>query len=243
MRYEIQFLFIVKKGLIMRMWFIPKLLSAVLIALSGSFSVPNQDQTVLAEIKENHHEITLNTSTQPVQGMYSGITVSWNNRTKSFPWENISEPAFYPEVATGNIDGKGQDEAIIILTTGKGSGTRASAVHVLKDDWTEIPVGDAVTKAKNALYSMYKEHTATVEYTLNIAGNEYAYSYPIEDAGMWFEQAVVGNILRYRVQENKLIAEMPVQVSPGTFTGSIEVEFREHNGTLVPAEVIYVENL
>ncbi|NUU78065.1 hypothetical protein [Paenibacillus xylanilyticus] len=226
----------------MSMWFIPKLLSAAFIALSGSLSVPNQDHTVLAEIKENHHEITLNTSTKPVQGMYSGITVSWNNRTKSFPWENISEPAFYPEVATSNIDGKGQDEAIIILTTGKGIGARASAVHVIKDDWTEIPVGDAVTKAKNALASMYKEHTATVEYTMNIAGNEYVYSYPIEDAEMWFKQAVVGNILRYRVQDNKLIAEIPVQVSPGTYTGTIEVEFREYNGELIPSEVSYIED-
>lgn len=98
-------------------------------------------------------------------------------------------------------------------------------------------------KAQNSLSSTYKDHEATVEYTVNIAGKEYVYFYPFEDAEMWFDEASIGRILRYRVQENKLIAEMPVQVSPGTYTGTIEVEYREYNGELLPSEVSYIEDL
>ncbi|WP_239302423.1 hypothetical protein [Paenibacillus sp. ACRRY] len=227
----------------MSLLIIPKLICAAIIALPGYLPVPNQERTVLAEIRENQQDITLRAATKSVQGMYSGITVTWNNQTELFPWENISEPAYYPEVVTANIDGEGQDEVIIILTTGKGTGVRASAIHVLQEDWTEIPVGDAIAKARNVLSSEYKEHEATVEYTVNIAGKEYIYSYPFEDAEMWFDEATIGRILRYRVQENKLIAEMPVQVSLGTYTGTIEVEYREYNGELLPSEVSYIEDL
>ncbi|WP_127538440.1 hypothetical protein [Paenibacillus illinoisensis] len=222
---------------------IPKLICAAIIALPGYLPVPNQERTVLADLKQNQQDITLSAATKPVQGMYSGITVTWNNQTKLFPWENIIERAFYPEVVISNLDGKGPDEAIIILTTGKGTGARDSAIHVLQEDWTEIPVGDPIAKAQNSLSSMYKEHQATVEYTMNIAGKAYVYSYPVEDAHMWFEEASIGRILRYRVQDNKLIAEMPVQVSPGTYTGTMEVEFREYNGKLIPSEVSYIEDL
>ncbi|PAF31212.1 hypothetical protein [Paenibacillus sp. 7516] len=227
----------------MSMGFIPKLICAAIIALPSYLPVPNQEQTVLAEIKENQQDITLSATTKSVPGMYCGIAFTWNNRTKIFPWESISEPAFYPEVIITNIDDKGQDEAIIILTTGKGTGARGSAIHVLQEDWTEIPVGDPIVKAQNSLSSTYKDHEATVEYTVNIAGKEYVYSYPFEDAEMWFDEASIGRILRYRVQENKLIAEMPVQVSPGTYTGTIEVEYREYNGELLPSEVSYIEDL
>nr|WP_154892907.1 hypothetical protein [Paenibacillus xylanexedens] len=227
----------------MSMGFIPKLICAAIIALPGYFPVPNQERTVLAEIKGNQQDITLSVATKSVQGMYCGIAFTWNNRTKIFPWESISEPAFYPEVMITNIDGKGQDEAIIILTTGKGTGARGSAIHVLQEDWTEIPVGGAIEKARNALSSVHKEHTATVEYTINIDGKKYVYSYPMDGSGTWFEEASVGLILRYRVQDNKLIAEIPVQVSPGTYTGTIEVEYREYNGELLPSEVSYIEDL
>ncbi|GAB1157759.1 hypothetical protein YWY31_37840 [Paenibacillus illinoisensis] len=226
----------------MSLLIIPKLICAAIIALPGYLPVPNQERTVLAEIRENQQDITLSAATKPVQGMYSGFAVTWNNRTKLFPWESISEPAFYPELVTANIDGKAQDELIIILTTGKGTGVRASAIHVLQEDWTEIPVGDAIAKARNVLSSEYKEREATVEYTVNIAGKEYVYSYPYEDAEMWFEEASMGHILRYRVQENKLIAEIPVQVSPGTYTGTIEVEYRAYRGKLIPSEVSYIED-
>ncbi|WP_402875014.1 hypothetical protein [Paenibacillus illinoisensis] len=221
----------------------PKLICAAIIALPGYLPVPNQERTVLAEIKENQQDITLSATTKSVQGMYCGIAFTWNNRTKIFPWESISEPAFYPEVMITNIDGKGQDEAIIILTTGKGTGARGSAIHVLQEDWTEIPVGDPIAEAQNSLSSMYKDQEATVEYRININGKKYVYSYPMDGAGSWFEEASIGRILRYRVQDNKLIAEMPVQVSPGTYTGTIEVEYREYNGELLSSEVRYIEDL
>ncbi|WP_337034233.1 hypothetical protein [Paenibacillus illinoisensis] len=227
----------------MSLLIIPKLICAAIIALPGYLPVPNQERTVLAEIRGNQQDITLRAATKPVQGMYSGFAVTWNNRTKLFPWENISEPAFYPALVTANIDGEGQDEVIIILTTGKGTGARGTAIHVLQEDWTEIPVGDPIAKAQNSLSSMYKDHETTVEYTVNIAGKEYVYSYPVEDAEMWFEEASIGRILRYRVQDNKLIAEIPVQVSPGTYTGTIEVEFRAYNGKLIPTDVSYIEDL
>ncbi|MFK0522892.1 hypothetical protein ACINKY_11865 [Paenibacillus illinoisensis] len=227
----------------MSMGFMPKLICAAIIALPGYLPVPNQERTVLAEIKENQQDITLSATTKSVQGMYCGIAFTWNNRTKIFPWESISEPAFYPEVMITNIDGKGQDEAIIILTTGKGTGARGSAIHVLQEDWTEIPVGDPIAEAQNSLSSMYKDQEATVEYRININGKKYVYSYPMDGAGSWFEEASIGRILRYRVQDNKLIAEMPVQVSPGTYTGTIEVEYREYNGELLSSEVRYIEDL
>lgn len=90
----------------MSMGFIPKLICAAIIALPSYLPVPNQEQTVLAEIKENQQDITLSATTKSVPGMYCGIAFTWNNRTKIFPWESISEPAFYPEVMITNIDDK-----------------------------------------------------------------------------------------------------------------------------------------
>ncbi|WP_169834377.1 hypothetical protein [Paenibacillus donghaensis] len=52
----------------------------------------------------------------------------------------MGNPSFYPEIALGNLDGKGEDEFVLILTTGTGTGVHESEVHVLTREMAEIPV-------------------------------------------------------------------------------------------------------
>lgn len=74
--------------------------------------------------------------------IFSSLDVVINGETKTFNWINITNPSFYPQISVIELDADGEDEIVIVLTKGAGTGVHDSEVHVLKSDFTEISVSD-----------------------------------------------------------------------------------------------------
>lgn len=87
-------------------------------------------------------------------GTFSNMTLSINGKTKRFSWKTYGEPAFLPELSYADVDGDGQDELIVILCEGEGTGTLVEEMHVINPgDFSEISVQSPLTALKNRTVS------------------------------------------------------------------------------------------
>jgi len=168
---------------------------------------------------------------------FHGITVRIDGQSKRFEWQNAANPPYVPQVWTVNLDEEPDEEAVIVLTAGYGTGYSESRVHVLKRDFREIPAEDAVGKVRTLAVTRSEMEPDVRIFTLEAGGETHTFTYPEGDAGFWFEDIVFGNITQYAVKEGKLVAEVSVQVSPGEFPGTVVCQYAYRDGKLAVSEV------
>lgn len=168
---------------------------------------------------------------------FQGITVRINGQIKRFEWQNVANPSYFPRVWTVNLDEEPDEEAVIVLTAGYGTGYSKSRVHVLKRDFREIPAEDAVGKVRMLAVTRSEMEPAARIFTLEVGGETHTFTYPEGDAGFWFDDIVFGNITQYEVKDGKLVAEVSVQVSPGEFPGTVVCQYTYRDGKFAVSEV------
>lgn len=185
-------------------------------------------ESVIVESSDKYVQLLADTS---VSGdMLTGITVKLGENSKQFPWANVTNDGYYPEIIRDNLDQDPDPEIVIILTKGYGTGVRDSEVHVLKNDFTELDIQDPVAVVKGSLNSTASSKDGKKDYTLTYKDSTINKHYNDEDAGMWFDDVAIGNIVTYRVDNHHLLAEVSAQVSPGLFIANVEAAF-EVNGS------------
>lgn len=196
------------------------------------------EQILLAESQLSNVQVT--GTEQPSTGMIKPIVITVEGNSKSFDWENVANPTFYPELSVTDLDQDQHQELVIFLTTGYGTGVMESKAYVLKEDLSEIslpePKDDALPEFSNSL--MKNEENRT--YIVTVAGQSATFTYNEEDAGLWFDQAVVGNSVSYRIDNELIIASVSVQVSPAMVIGSIEVPYRLVNDTFIREAISFI---
>ncbi len=86
-----------------------------------------------------YDEITLYANNPVEEGIYKGIIVEIEDKKVNFPWYNERESAFWPTINKVNINADGNDEIVIVLTTGEGTGICIQELHLLNmEDLSEI---------------------------------------------------------------------------------------------------------
>ncbi|GMK37473.1 hypothetical protein PCCS19_05270 [Paenibacillus sp. CCS19] len=203
-------------------------LLAFVIAAAGCSSPAKE--TVIAESQDKHVQLLADTK---VSGdMLSGVTVKIGENSKHFSWSNVTNDSYYPQIIREDLDQDAEPEIVIILTQGYGTGVLDSEVHVLEEDFTEFEVQDPIAVVKEELKSTVSSKDGKKTYTLTYKDNTITKEYKDEDAGMWFDEAAIGNIVTYRVDNQHLIAEVSAQASPGLFVANVEAAFEAKNNKL-----------
>lgn len=194
------------------------------------------EPVVIGESADNTVSV-LAESPAPGIGMFQGITVRIDGQSKRFEWENVANPAYFPRVWTVNLDEDPDEEAVIVLTAGYGTGYSENRVHVLKRDFREIPVEDAIEKVRMLAVTRAEIEPDTRNFTLEISEETHTFSYPEGDAGVWFDEIVFGNVTQYEVKDGMLVADVSVQVSPGQFPGDVVCQYAYRDGKLTVSNV------
>ncbi|MHA7579009.1 hypothetical protein ACX12E_01315 [Paenibacillus vandeheii] len=169
--------------------------------------------------------------------MFSSLNVVINGEAKTFNWNNVTNPSFYPQISVVDLNADGKDEIVIVLTKGTGTGVHDSEVHVLKSDFTEISVSDPRKFVLSNIKVDLKTDKGIRKYTLSVDGQEHLFEFSESDSNNWFEQPTVQNILRFGLKDNQLIAELPIQISTGNYLGDAIVRFAFVNGKLEPSKI------
>lgn len=147
-------------------------------------------------------------------GMYRGFILQIKERKKYFGWENVSSTASYnPKLALADLDKDGEEELIIELCHGYGTGIFDGEVHVIRQEsFDEIHVENPyiVLHKEKITLREFPEHFEVVlkgkKITLN-KKSRLTPPYPKVGIG-WGD----GNT-RYEVKNNKLLARVPLGIS------------------------------
>lgn len=200
---------------------------------SVSTSAASTPNTLLFETSDKEIAVY---GTQKKGDLFSLLDVVINGETKTFDWSNVTNPSFYPQISVSDLNGDGEDEIVIVLTKGTGTGIHDSEVHVLKKDFTEIPVTDAKEFAQNNIKVDLKTDKDIRQYTVSVDGQKYSFEFSESESSEWFEPTVQ-NIIRYGIKDNDLIAELPIQISAGNYLGDAIVRYALVNGKLEPSKI------
>ncbi|WP_339847421.1 hypothetical protein MKY42_31485 [Paenibacillus sp. FSL W7-1088] len=169
--------------------------------------------------------------------IFSSFDVELNGELKTFNWSNVTNPSFYPQISVVDLDADGEDEIVIILTKGTGTGVHDSEVHVLQSDFTEILVSDPRKFVLSHIKVDLKTHKEIRQYTVSVDGQEHSFEFSESDSNDWFKQPMVQNILRFEIQDNQLIAELPIQISTSHYLGDAIVRYAFVNGKWEPSKI------
>lgn len=169
-------------------------------------------------------------------GMFSDMTLSINGRTKSFSWETCGETAFLPELDYADVDGDGQDELIIILCKGEGTGVLKEEIHVLNpEDFSEIKVQDPLSALEDRVISIIDESgvkiTVDGKRVLTLLQKD-----AVALAGKsvnWFQTLETGSIVDYSMEGSQITVEIGAQISPASFLGTYHLTYQYKGNQLI----------
>jgi len=154
------------------------------------------------------------------------ITVHIDKQSKTYQWQNVADPEYYPMLIVEDLNNDQQDEIYLFLTKGHGTGVIDTQIHILQRDFSEITAPNPFVDLKDKLHSTVQEKDNKQFYTLNLQNTSYTYSFEHDEAAMWFEEVVVGKTTTYRIEENKLIVSLSLQVAPTITVGTLDVSYR-----------------
>lgn len=217
-----------------------------LTTISDTFNkiVSYNANTKEIEIKDTQDEVISEldhikiTGQEGANGIYEHLQIVTDQFSRSLVGYNVTNPTYAPEIISMDLNGDGNNEIAVILTTGYGTGVHASELHLRDgESGVNIPVEDALIAIK-------KQWTGIIsnkEIEMNI--NDKQIIIPNTklnaDRSNWYKNPEIGTIIRYYIENNTLKALAAVQISPGEFIGELEIEYAHVNGVYVAGEAIF----
>jgi hypothetical protein len=175
-------------------------------------------------------------------GMISGITVSIGDKKKSFLWETLDSESFMPKLFYADVDSDNNDELIIILCTGEGTGVLTEDIHVLKpDDFSEITVENPLDTLKSRVHTQITEKDVqiTIDQKSPIVFPESEVIDQIAMKNSWFENLVMGSIVDYEMDNNRITVRVGAQLSPAGFLGDFVLAFEYTDHELKVSDIVF----
>ena len=153
------------------------------------------------------------------------ITVHIDDKSKTYQWQNVADPEYYPKLIVDDLNQDQQDEIYLFLTKGYGTGVIDTQIHILRKDFSEITAPNPSVDLKDKLQSSVEEIDSEQHYTLKLQNKTYTYTFKHDEAAMWFEEVVVGKTTTYRIENGQLIVSLSLQVAPTLTIGMLEMSY------------------
>lgn len=192
---------------------------------SNSVSVDNISGVTIGESEDKTVHITGN---ETETGTFDHLQIQTPVFSRSIPGYNVTNPSYAPFIITQDLNGDGQKEIVITLTTGYGTGVYQSNVLVYTAEGDSIPVEDANTAFLKQFSGSYT--AKGVEITLPANHYTIASERLMTEKEYLGDKPGIGSIMRYTVENGVLTATTAVQVSPAEFVGDLILKYSFKNG-------------
>lgn len=169
--------------------------------------------------------IILSANQAAVNGVYKGITVQSGKAKKSFDWVNVANPSFNPVLTIEDVNNDDQKEIIVILTNATGTEVNQQEIHVLNPDLLELSTENPLDYIHNKVSSSITEENGQVNVLVRYDGSTTEKKFSKSDAALWFNNVSFGSLVEYRVENKKITATIPGQVSPTLFAVKANIEY------------------
>lgn len=147
-----------------------------------------------------------------------GATLAVNGQQKNFDWE-IPDMGTQPQVFYTDLTGDGQEEAVIIIQTGRGTGLDMYDIHVINaEDLSEISIQSYEDIVAEQIESnVAKNGDDTLAISVKTQGKEYNFNYGFDPAPDYHQDRLYfGGVVVYSLENQKIKLNLPgsVGVSP-----------------------------
>lgn len=206
------------------------------VRMNVAESVTQNFSVLLASVEEK--QATLYAS-QLYSGMYSDMTLYVANNQKRFPWQTIDSLSFFPEMICHDVDGDGQEELVIILCKGKGTGVLREEIHVLRtNDLSEITFPHPVSALKDRVDTQVTE--SNIQITIDQKPSIMIAKEKTENS---FEALAFGSILDFSIKNGTILAKVSAQYSPAGFLGEFTVAYTFKNNRFEANKITFSETI
>lgn len=168
------------------------LLGAVMFSGCSLDNTQKQDSNeILNEQQETQQgtsdAILIGTSEDKKVKLYentNGVKLDINGNQKEFSWNYPGDTGTAPQVFYTDVTGDGEEEAIIIIQTGRGTGLSHYEIHVVNaDDLSEIQVQGYEEIVANYLEThVAKKDDDTLAISVKVKGKDYNFNYGFDPA-------------------------------------------------------------
>ena len=160
-------------------------------------------------------------------GEYDGFILEIGRERKYFDWKNTTGMTWTPQLYSADIDRDGQEEIIVILVHGTGTGVHEEEVHVINpSDFSEIAVENPLDIVKKNLDTSITRKGQEGTVRIGLGDRTALINMKEEGSGYWFDNVYFGNVNHFYVNGNELRADIAAQVSAAHFVGKVEINYR-----------------
>lgn len=159
-------------------------------------------------------------------GSFKEITIKTNDVEQGFRWSNVSNSAYFPALYVSDVNQDGNEEIVVILTTGYGTGALQQEIHVLdKSNLTEIQIEDALSYVNEHAESSITKQDGTVRVEVRIMDQMVKKQYEESEIQSWNDKVGFGSIVSYSVEDHIITASIAGGVSPAEFPFTIQLTY------------------
>ena len=198
-----------------------------------------KDEAIITEYdeiaKSDNGDIILYATKMNVNDIYTDFKIDFKGIIYSRPfWINTTNPTWFPEIISEDINQDGTKELIIMLTRGTGTGIIEREVHVFNiqnqqlgklhyEGLVEVLVDDPIAIVLKNVKTDISSNKATV-----IIGDK-KYTIDIKSLGIQpevlFSDIYFGNIINFEIIDNQLVAKVGGIISPSGYIGSNQITY------------------
>lgn len=186
-------------------------------------------------------DIYLTAESMPMGDLFEGITVTSGDRSRQFDWATVANPTYSPRLYAVDLNADANDEIIVILTKGTGTGVHEEEIHVLDSMLHEIFVEDPVAWIEQQTTSLIISSANQISVQLDVQGTRVEKVYNRSDAGSWNEALGFGSIVKYEIEGQRITALVSAQASPAVFIGDLEVTYTSSGSALQCGPIRFVD--
>ncbi|WP_339317174.1 copper amine oxidase N-terminal domain-containing protein [Paenibacillus sp. FSL R10-2734] len=208
---------------------------------SGSVSTTVRKPSQALAVAEENDKVKLYTVLKDGD-TYKGFNVEVKGTKHTFNWESprlLNDP---PEIHYADLDQDGQEEVIVILSLGAGTGMSMQEIHVVKpNSWKELTIPSAEKAATALVSSTISKQKEDLLIKLQLKGftpSMVTLRLPgrAED-GNFDEQAGIGAVTQYMVEAGQLKAETNVYIGFLESIGTLTLVYKAGNDGMEPESI------
>jgi len=201
-----------------------------------------ESSVLLASLPDEQIFIYGDKNDNDINGEYDGLYLSINGVNRDYAWKNIGKDSFLPELNLTDLNGDGQKELLVILTTGEGTGADQKAVHVINpEDFVETGVTDPLDIISKNIDTSIVHENGSVTVTVTVNGKKSVITLPENYTQRWAEdKASFGSIVTYEVDGAELKATVLAQISYTLFIGEAVITYTFDGSQYVMKTIEYV---
>lgn len=213
--------------------------TAVIIT-SGSISTTVRTPTDPLAIASDNDNVRLYTALKD-GNTYKGYIVEVNGKKHTFDWESPRLPNYPPEIHYADIDKDGQEEVIVILSLGTGTGMSMQELHVVKpNEWKEVYAPPAEKAASTLVSSTISNDNGDALIKLQLKGKTpsmVTLRYPERADGNIGDLAGIGAVTSYRIENGTLKAETNVFIGFLESIGTLTLDYSPGKDEMIPDSI------